>query len=140
MGMYTEVYICSKLTKDVPMDILKYLFTDNFKLPIPEDLKLPDHPFFKVERWFQIGHCCSYYHIPYPTSDLRFDETSKNWYLVSRSDIKNYDNQIELFFDWVMPYLDKCEGEFIGYSRYEEFDEPKLYFKKGTYDSLGFKT
>jgi len=30
-----------------------------------------------------------------------------------------------------MPYIDTCEDEFIGYSRYEETDVPELYFKAG---------
>ena len=132
MGMYTEIYICSEIKDDTPDSVLKviqYLFDGKQELKDWEKLELPAHEFFKTDRWRIIGKCCSYYHIPFATSDLRYDEISKSYHLVSRSDLKNYDGEIGLFFDWIMPYLDKYEGEFIGYSRYEENDEPKLYFK-----------
>ena len=132
MGMYTEVYICSGIKDDTPDSVLKviqYLFDGKRELKDWEKLELPAHEFFKTERWRIIGKCCSYYHIPFATSDLRYDDISKSYHLVSRSDLKNYGGEIEAFFDWIMPYLDKYEGQFIGYSRYEESDEPKLYFK-----------
>ena len=135
--MYTEIYICSELTQDAPINIFKWMFGiqgEKFeKYPDPT-FELPEHPFFKMDRWRMIGKCCSYYHIPFVTNDLRYDDISKSYHLVSRSDLKNYDGEIEAFFDWAMPYFDKCEGEFIGYSRYEESDEPKLYFKSPNAD------
>ena len=129
MGMYTEVYICSELKKETPMDVIQYMFSNEDFRELKEPSPLPEHPFFKLSRWSMIGRGSSYYHIPFSTRDLRWDEISKSFYLVSRSDLKNYDGEIEAFFDWIMPYLDKQEGEFIGYSRYEESDTPKLYFK-----------
>ena len=48
--------------------------------------------------------------------------------------IKNYNNEIEEFFEWLMPYIDGEEGDFIGYSRYEETKELTLvYLKIGGY-------
>lgn len=127
MGMYTEIYICSELKEETPIDIFKYLFSDGKEPDI-----LPEHPFFKCDRWRIIGKCSSHYHVPYSTNDLRYDETAKQYFLVSRSDLKNYDYEIEQFFDWAMPFFRKYEGGFIGYSRYKESDEPRLYFKKGS--------
>jgi hypothetical protein len=92
--------------------------------------KLPKHEFFSKERWEMIGKCCSYYFTPFSTTELRFDNISKSYYIISRSDLKNYDGEIEAFFDWIMPYIANREGSFIGYSRYEEDETPTIYLKK----------
>ena len=49
-----------------------------------------------------------------------------------RSDFKNYGGEIEKFFDWITTHVEK-DGDktFIGYSLYEEDDEPKLYYVEG---------
>ncbi len=130
MGMYTEMFICSKLKEDTPnevINVLDYMFNFEEGKECPKGL---EHDFFRTSRWSVIGKCCSYYHVPFITRHFKIDDLSKSYYLLSRSDIKNYDNEIELFFDWIMPYLDKQDGEFIGYSRYEEDLEPKLYYKR----------
>lgn len=127
MGMYTEIYICTGIKqdiKDIDLNVLKFLFMGENK---PDTL--PSHRLFSTPRWHMIGSCSSHYHIPYSTSDMKYNEIAKQYFIVSRSDLKNYNDDIELFFDWIMPFLNKSEGEFIGYSRYEETNIPKLYFK-----------
>lgn len=137
MGMYTECYINCRLIRDLPkevIDILKYLF-DNDDDKLEEPAILPEHKFFKTTRWEAVGHGHSFYHIPFPTSKLLFMEADKRYYLTSRFDLKNYEGEIELLFDWIMPYMDNYDGEFIGYSRYEEDNEPVLIFaRKNTSD------
>ena len=46
--------------------------------------------------------------------------------LFSRSDLKNYDREIELFFDWLRPLTCALPGDCIGWQWYEEHDEPTL--------------
>jgi len=128
MGMYTEIYVRCHFKKDLPEEvllILNDLFNDENL--VVENL-LPDHPFFKCERWGLIGSWSSYYHIPFSLSKLWKDEIDSSYYLISRSDLKNYDNEIEKFFDWIMPYIDADDGDFIGYKLYEEDREPTLIF------------
>lgn len=43
-----------------------------------------------------------------------------------RANLKNYDNEIDKFLHWLAPYID-TEG-FIGYTRYEEYDDPTLIY------------
>jgi transposase InsO family protein len=43
--------------------------------------------------------------------------------------LKNYDNEIKHFIDWLTPYIDQEDGECIGWSWYEEDDKPTLLFK-----------
>jgi len=121
MGMYTEILIKANVHESIPDNIkqvLNYMFNQG---EIPETL--PKHDFFNCSRWGFIGSGSSYYHVPWATS--AYKENS----IFSRSDLKNYDNEIELFFDWIKPYLDNVEGECIGHWWYEEYDEPELVIK-----------
>ena len=130
MGMYTEIYVKAVLKGDVDdnvVNIIKYMLgMDNIEL---EDLTLPYHRLFATSRWHYMLQSSSYYHIPYTVKLFEYDEISENYYLVVRSDFKNYQGEIGKFFDWIAPYIEKCgDKTFIGYSLYEEYDEPKLYY------------
>ena len=50
------------------------------------------------------------------------------YFLNVRCNLKNYYSEIELFLDWLCPYME-TEG-FIGYMRYEECDDPVLIYKE----------
>lgn len=73
----------------------------------------------------------SYYFDADTISTLRFDDIGNSFYLCIRTNLKNYDSEIEHFIDWIMPYLDKYEtGQFLGFYRYEEDEQPTLIFYK----------
>lgn len=38
------------------------------------------------------------------------DEISKCYHISTRSNIKNYENEIELFLDWIKPYIEYGSG------------------------------
>lgn len=124
MGMYTEIYLTVQIIDNPPKDVIDVLLS-MFGEGKAENL--PDHPFFKKQRWNMVGKSSSFYFVPKSTTEMF--ETYGNWYITSRSDLKNYDGEIEAFFDWIMPFIHAPEGQFIGYSRYEEHYEPKLYYK-----------
>ena len=133
MGMYTEIYVKVVLKENVDynvINILKYMLgMDDVEL---EDLTLPSHRLFATERWHCMLRSCSHYHIPYSVKLFEYNEISNNYYLVVRSDFKNYQGEIGKFFDWITPYIEKYgDKTFIGYSLYEEDDEPKLYYVEG---------
>jgi hypothetical protein len=97
-----------------------------------EPESLPDHAFFKCPRWSLIGICSSFYHHPKAMSDYwtgHGDDDDRGGYIFSRSDLKNYDGEIDHFLDWVMPYIDETEGHCIGWEWYEEDESPTLLFK-----------
>ena len=135
MGMYTEFVFGAELKKDVPeevINILKSLF-----LQVELNVTLPDHNFFKCGRWSLISSMCSYYFgYPRPLSNLYFDDISKTYRLAIRSSIKNYNNEIENFINWINPYIESGSGvnDFLGYSIYEEDEKPELYFKRSCFD------
>lgn len=127
MGTYTEILVRCEIKKDTPLEalgVLQFLFNGAKK---PE--KLPTHPFFNTPRWEYVGSGNSDYHFPFAFSILKFDEISNSCFLISRSDFKNYDNEIALFFDWLSYFVDAEEGDCIGGRWYEENEKPELWLK-----------
>lgn len=124
MGMYTELVMATRV-KNVPevVAILKYMVGETAEQP-----PLPDHPLFSTPRWRMLFTCSSYYFVPRSTALFSFDEIGEFWCLITRADLKNYDSEIELFIDWIRPYLDADENHMIGYSRYEETRKPTIYY------------
>jgi len=126
MGMYTEIFVKVEFKPESPelfIDCLKWL------AGVGEKPKaLPEHRLFSLPRFEQVLTCSSYYHQPRATTQMWFDDIAGQWYLCSRSDLKNYDGEIAAFFDWIKPHVDCNPGAFIGYSLYEEDDSPTLVF------------
>lgn len=123
MGMYTELVLKCRMLPKLPEDvkaILDFLFSGKER---PD--KLPEHEFFKCQRWDMIGRCWSFYHIP---DNYNFYDGK---YLFSRSDLKDYEYETEKFLDWVNNYLDAGQGLCIGWRWYEEWDEPHLILSNG---------
>jgi hypothetical protein len=135
MGMYTELHFNSELKKDTPeevINVLKYMVGD-----IEEEPEISSHPLFGDTRWRFMLRGDSYYFDADTHSTLRFDDISDDYYLCIRCNFKNYDDEIEKFIDWIMPYLEKYEeGDFLGFYRYEETEEPTLIYYKPTQSSL----
>jgi hypothetical protein len=51
------------------------------------------------------------------------------------ANLKNYDDEIAKFFDWIDQYVEGSEGDFLGYSLYEETEPeqpPWCFFKKAS--------
>lgn len=133
MGMYTEIYIKLTLKRGIPQHVINTL-----KVMIGEEETLegglPEHSLFQSCRWLFMLRSSSYYHIPESFSHLWWDDIADQWFLISRSDFKNYDSEAEKFFDWIEPYAEKSGigKTFVGYTLYEESREPTLiYFGEG---------
>lgn len=127
MGMYTELHFNAELNRDVPESVLAAL-RYMVGAEDAEPATLPDHPLFKTERWPYMLRCDSYYFPADTHSTLRLDDIAKAWYLCIRSNLKNYDDEIGKFLDWVSPYV-FAGTECLGYYRYEETDDPTLIYK-----------
>lgn len=128
MGMYTELHFNSALKRNIPtpvLEILNYMIGNDEFAPV-----CPDHPLFSTSRWPIMLRCDSYYFDADTHSTLRYDEISTQHYLCIRTNFKNYEGEIEAFVDWIMPYLDKVPGDFLGFSRYEETEEPTLIYAR----------
>jgi len=126
MGMYTELVLNCRIKKDTPQEVINVLlgmFEDGHDEP---DI-LPEHEFFSCQRWRAIGSSNSFYFVPFALSSMQ--KHLDSYYISTRSDLKNYNLEIQKFIDWLMPYIDNCDGEFIGYIMYEEMDAPELIRK-----------
>lgn len=129
MGMYTELVFGCSLKKDAPdevVNILRYLSDNNDAY----ESFLPQHPFFNCNRWRLIGSNSSCYFGG--ASHFQFIVDSIMGYRISlRCNIKNCDNEIQKFIDWIMPYVNYGAGynELLGYYIYEKDIEPTLIYR-----------
>lgn len=55
-----------------------------------------------------------------------YDAIISAWKINIRSNLKNYDSEIEKFLDWIVPYIGT--NGFIGYTRSEDDDDPTLVY------------
>lgn len=128
MGMYTELVLSCNIYNDTEVvNVLKYM-CDNTQ-PYPE--KLPDHPLFVEDgRWRYMFRCSSFYHVPRYYASIEYEKISDKYTLIVRSDFKNYGDEINEFVDWIAPYVYTHGNgkQMIGYSRYEEDDEPEILY------------
>lgn len=133
MGMYTEIVCGFDLKKEAPevvINALKWMMGD-----IEKPAVLPEHELFGKDRVDLLFRCSSFYFgFSESHSAFKFNDISESWMLSVRANIKNYDGEIEAFFDWIRSYVDHGSGDretnFIGYSIYEEAAEPTLYYAR----------
>lgn len=128
MGMYTKLQCNLKLKEDIPQEILETINALNNSEELP--IKL-EHEFFNSPGLSYMFNMCSHYFTGTTNTQLRFNGYQYIWHI--DCDLKNYNNEIELFLDWISPYVEAEENEFVGYSMYEENkDSPNLiFYKKG---------
>jgi hypothetical protein len=136
MGMYTEFVFGACLKRNTPEEVialLKHMIEgpeDGQNFPLDSDNPIFQHELFKSDRWYWFPRCCSaYFGFSIPSSKIVFE--CNRWQVSIRCSFKNYDNEVELFIDWIKPFVDYASGNknFLGYSLYEEADYPVLYFK-----------
>lgn len=122
--MYTELCIAVDLKSDTPIeviDVLRYMCEGGENAPA-----LPNHDFFMCDRWRWVFTCDSYYFRGNSHRDLQYDDILLAYQLTSRANLKNYSYEIEKFIDWLTPYIDAEDGDFLGHKRYEEDALPTL--------------
>jgi hypothetical protein len=125
MGMYTELHYNVELRKDVPAQVLATLRYMLGGYDQPETKC--DHPLFTTDRWAVMLRMSSAY-FPARTHSELF-ERDYRWYLGVRCNLKNYGGEIELFTEWLDPYVEAFKGDFLGFSRYEESEDPVIIRK-----------
>ena len=128
--MYTELILGCELKKETPkevIEVLQLMVNGDF-----DELKsLHEMPDGYDEEWFYIFRCGSYYFaINEPVCNIRFDRISEAYVLSTRSNLKNYGNEIEGFLEWLLPYIDSGSGarEMYAIVIYEEALEPTIYY------------
>jgi len=91
----------------------------------PLDFPFPNG---RCEWLFQGGSF--YFAINRPVNKMWFDDISKAYSISTRSNLKNYNNEIETFLDWIKPYINSGSGNRDMYAivMYEEQSEPTIYY------------
>lgn len=121
MGTYTEFAFKAKLRKDTPTEVIKFLqqtVDGNIGVekglfhdcdgPKPEIL----HPFFQCSRWYMLFLSTNWGNI----SGSSFCLENGLYVLNIHSEFKNYDDEIDLFIDWIKPYIiGRKKREYVGY-------------------------
>lgn len=126
MGMYTALHLAIELRSDTPRDvieILRFMTGDIEEPPVT-----PEHPLFQTSRWHVMLRCDSYYFPAQTGYALIVDDDT--YYLTVLSNFKNYCGEITKFADWISPYITPCAPRWIGYSWYEEDDEPRSLYRR----------
>ena len=126
MGMFTEFLFQGETKANLPenvKELIDYFFHGHShitKNPEP----MIGHPFFNCDRWKHIGHAASYYFSPFSLrhkiEHIQKDGTERVFLLCN---LKNYFNEIELFLNWIDPYMEFYWGHYW----YEESDKPTFF-------------
>lgn len=131
MGMYTELNVSMNLELDKnTLELLRVMLGER---EMGADIKLPDYSLFKTQtqRWEFMLMSSSFYFDHTASSSL---VNKKSWeekddmtrILNVRCDLKNYEDEIELFLKWIYSYA--TTRGFVGYMRYEEDRDPTLIY------------
>jgi len=123
--MYTELIFGARLKEETPhvvIDTLRHLLGDLDYVPDELNLLELDRNIFKSTSY--------YFGVSEPVNKIWFDDIIKAWCVSTRSNVKNYNKEIETFLDWIKPYVDSGSGFNNMYAAvtYEEAMLPKLYF------------
>src|SRR3990167_6474879 len=126
MGMYTELIFGARLKETTPNEVietLKYMGGDLETKP--EKLAFETSTGRNVLRGGSF-----YFGVHSAVSKLFYDDIANAWALSSRANIKNYEDEIEQFLEWIKPYIDSGSGEREMYAIkiYEEQAEPTIYY------------
>lgn len=119
MGMYTEVFVNTDLKPNTPKQVIDVL---RAMCHLDDSAECLDG---KPQRWPYMFNNGSYYTPLTQCASLTYDEIAGHWSIIAKGDIKNYEDEIEQFFEFIKPW---CSTEFIGYMRYEEDREPTLVY------------
>ena len=128
--MYTELIFGCSLKRDTPVIAINTLLWMCGKKDKPE--ALPNHSFFNDEenRKFIFQSGSFYFGINKGVSEMWLDKIDNAWRISARGNIKNYNQEIEQFLDWVKQYVAAGSGnrEFYAIVCYEEQDVPTIYY------------
>jgi len=141
MGYYTELRFKAKLKHDTPENVINFLKRVIKEHDLghvktifnTEDVFKPefDHPFFKCDRWYMLFISTNW------DNEMQggmFYENNNRWVIDLHTEFKNYDNEIDLFLDWIKPFIiGRKKKQYVGYKRGEDEDialQHNLYIER----------
>ena len=129
MGMYTEFVFGAMLHERTPKNVLRILENLCEGEGDYNDLILPNHEFFACDRWRWIATMSSYY-FGAPSHSTIVEDSQGGHRISIRANLKDYDNEIDKFVDWIKQYVEQGAGNrgLLGYQIYEGNTAPKMYW------------
>lgn len=134
MGQYTELWFRAELREDTPEEVLNVL---KYLVGSEGEPDLPEHPFFEKDHWDRLGNHGSVYFPNVGESEYIEGDPTRSWEptrVALHGNVKDYGGEIDMFFDWIDPYVDAPEGTFLGYALEEvgsgyDVTAPLCYYK-----------
>lgn len=125
--MYTQLCFNAELKEETPRQVistLRWLLGEHDDMDGPLDGNLTDR------TWSGMFNGWSFYHAPAGSKSFIRRNRGNEWYLSVLCDIKNYGGELEAFIEWIKPWVAPRgqDKTFLGYTRYEESDEPTLIY------------
>jgi len=146
MGMYTELHMNVILKHETPWPVIQALsyMCGNCEQNDDGYYIQENHVLFDLDktgkRWKQmLKNDCAYFPFKNGTK-FRFDTYYGTWFLEIKCSLKNYQNEIQKFIDWIMPHVlveGKEDGYMLGYYRYENNALPTIIGYEHDYKSKG---
>ena len=138
MGMYTELILGCALSKDLP-DVCEQALDKviNNVEPDEEDALLVNDFIQEYSLEYLLRGGSYYFGVNWGTPMFRLDPIARDYRLSSRSNIKNYDGEIEKFLKYLKPYVKQGSGyphDIWAYVQYEESPFPTMYGVDGIID------
>jgi hypothetical protein len=128
MGSYTQLAFGAKLKSSTPSEVIEFLQADNKE---QKELRIK-YEFLNI---VQICDSCdndvSWYQKIW-FDYIWQDKESNCYYVITDCSIKNYNDEIEEFLEWIKPYIDYGV---ISDKEYKIRENPKLY-PPNAYDSI----
>lgn len=128
--MYTELIFGAKLKRETPKQVTNAL---SYMLGVGGDEcpLLPDDPFFKCERWRSLFGGGSYYFaVNESVSRMWYDSIDNCYHISTRSNIKDYNDEIKTFLSWIKPHIEEGSGyrDMYAIVTYEEDSESTIHY------------
>lgn len=123
--MYTELIFGARLNENTPNDVIETL-----KFMMGEtDVKPEAFPFPDGRCEWLFRGSSYYFGVHKAVSEMYYDEIARAWTISTRSNIKNYEGEIETFLEWIKPYIYSGSGsrEMYAVVTYED-GEPKMFY------------
>ena len=94
-----------------------------------EQISLTSDELFKLDRWEYILQSESSRFDSISKSSLDYSAIDDCYFIRVSCALNNDKNQIQKFINFINPYLNKKPGEFLGYIREEDSNEPIILKK-----------
>ena len=128
MGAYTELIFGASIKKDAPKEVINTLhYLVNGK-KIYEEVEIKKS--VTDGRNVLNGGGSYYFGVCNGVAKMWFDDIRSEWIISSRTNIKNYESEIEKFLEWIKPFIESGSGdrEMYAITIYEEQSEPTVYY------------